>query len=174
MFDPNNTAGCSSCCFLADNLPHLSHLNSRDTTLVAISRAPIEKIEEFKKRMGWTFPWYSSYGCDFNYDFHVTIDESKMPIEYNFTDKEALEKKGMKYHMQGEQPGLSCFVIGKKGDECGMEEGVVYHTNSTYARGLDELLGTYHLLDQTLLGRLEGTEFGGVDKFRYHDEYEKE
>jgi predicted dithiol-disulfide oxidoreductase (DUF899 family) len=170
MFDPDNTAGCSSCSFVADNLPHLSHLNSRDTTFVAISRAPIDKISAFKNRMGWTFPWYSSYGSPFNYDFHVTIDESKRPIEYNFADKETLEKKGAKYNMQGEQPGLSCFVMGVEG-EGGMEKGVVYHTNSTYARGLDELLGTYHLLDQTLLGRLEKA---GVSEFMYHDEYEGE
>jgi predicted dithiol-disulfide oxidoreductase (DUF899 family) len=78
MFDPSWEEGCPSCSFLVDNIGHLSHLNARKTSLALVSRAPLAKIEPFKKRMGWTFPWYSSFGSDFNYDFHVTMDEARM------------------------------------------------------------------------------------------------
>jgi len=92
MLAPEDEAGCPGCSFLADNLPSsLSHLHSRDTTLVLVSRAPLAKIEKFKARMGWSqFPWYSSFGTDFNYDFHVTMDKAVAPVEYNYKDKEAL------------------------------------------------------------------------------------
>jgi predicted dithiol-disulfide oxidoreductase (DUF899 family) len=84
MLAPEDEAGCPGCSFLADNLPSsLTHLNSRNTTLVLVSRAPLEKIESFKKRMGWNYPWFSSFGTDFNYDFHVTMDEDVAPLSYN-------------------------------------------------------------------------------------------
>jgi predicted dithiol-disulfide oxidoreductase (DUF899 family) len=171
MFSPENDAGCSACSFCADNFPHLSHLNARDTSFVIISRTPIAKINAFKERMGWTFPWYSSLDSQFNYDFHTSMDESKAPIAYNFDDKETLEKKGLKWNLQGEQPGLSCFLMGKKG-EGEQKEGQVYHTNSSYARGLEGMLSTYQLLDMTTLGRQDGP--GGPTSFEYHDMYGKE
>ena len=141
--------GCSGCSFVADNIGHLAHLHARDTSLVLISRAPLAKIEPFKARMGWTVPWYSSFGGDFNYDFHVTQDETVVPIEYNFKDKKTLEKLGHTYHLDGEQPGLSVFL---------RAEDKVFHTYSTYARGLDQLDGTYVYLDLTPFGRQEEWE----------------
>src|SRR5829696_6010707 len=93
----NCEQGCTSCSCLVDNMGHLSHLHSCDTSLVLVSRAPTEKIEPFRTRMGWTVPWYSSYGNDFNYDFHVTQDESVAPVEYNYLDKESLIRKGQPY-----------------------------------------------------------------------------
>jgi predicted dithiol-disulfide oxidoreductase (DUF899 family) len=139
MLGPEDEAGCPGCSFLTDNLPSsLSHLNQKDTTLVLISRAPIAKIEKFKKRMGWTFPWYSSFGTDYNFDFHATLDETVAPPEYNYKITSPPEK--------GERPGLTVFL---------KEEDKVFHTYSTYARGLEGLLGTYALLDMTPLGRQE-------------------
>ena len=117
--------------------------------LVLVSRARWSKIAPFKQRMGWTLPWYSSYGSDFNYDFHVTTDESKRPVEYNFKDKATLEREGLTYHLSGEQPGLSVFL--RDGER-------TYHTYSTYGRGLDWFLGTNHLLDLTPYGRQEAFE----------------
>src|SRR5262249_10200439 len=87
MFDPSWTAGCKHCSFLADNIGHLSHLHARHTTLVLVSRAPWAKIQPFHARMGWATPWYSSSGSDFNYDFHVTQDESRGPVSFNYKDK---------------------------------------------------------------------------------------
>jgi predicted dithiol-disulfide oxidoreductase (DUF899 family) len=87
MFDPSWDAGCPSCSLLADNIGDLAHLHARKTTLALVSRAPLKKIEAYWKRMGWTFPWYSSFGSDFNYDFHVTLDERVARVEYNDTDK---------------------------------------------------------------------------------------
>jgi predicted dithiol-disulfide oxidoreductase (DUF899 family) len=159
MFDPNDPPsgksgepfdeGCSGCSFLTDNIGHLAHLYARDTSLVLISRAPLTKIAPFKKRMGWTVPWYSSFGSDFNYDFHVTTDEAVAPIEYNFQDKATLEQKGETYHLNGEQPGVSVFL--RNGDR-------IFHTYSTYGRGLDLLLGIYNWLDLTPFGRQEEWE----------------
>jgi predicted dithiol-disulfide oxidoreductase (DUF899 family) len=83
MFDPDLDEGCESCSFLADGIGHLAHLHARDTTLALVSRAPLPKLEAFRQRMGWTVPWYSSYGSDFNYDFHVTLDPAVAPVEYN-------------------------------------------------------------------------------------------
>jgi predicted dithiol-disulfide oxidoreductase (DUF899 family) len=83
MFDPDWDEGCRSCSFLADNIGHLTHLRARDTTVALVSRAPLVKIEPFRQRMGWTVPWYSSFGSDFNYDFHVTLDHAIAPVEYN-------------------------------------------------------------------------------------------
>ncbi len=84
MFDPSWDSGCPSCSFLVDNIGHLAHLHARDTSLALISRAPLAKIEPYKKRMGWSIPWYSSFDSDFNYDFHVTTDPAVIPAEYNY------------------------------------------------------------------------------------------
>ena len=168
--------GCPSCSGFADQIGHLSHLNVRDTTFACVSNAAIDKIEAFKARMGWTFPWYSSLGSDFNYDFHVTFDESKVPFEYNFADRETLEAKGLPVG-EWEQPfdlhGLSVFL--RVGDD-------VFHTYSAYARGTDNLAYVGPFLDLTALGRREpweepkgratalGLEAGGP-AMRYPDEY---
>jgi predicted dithiol-disulfide oxidoreductase (DUF899 family) len=112
-----------------------------------ISRAPIDKIEKYKKSAGWSIPWYSSYGSDFNYDFHVTLDESVAPIEYNYRTKAEHEKNGAKFI--GEQPGNSVFLT--NGDR-------IFHTYSAYARGTDILGGSYTFLDLTALGRQEDWE----------------
>lgn len=114
MFSPDWEAGCTACSFCADNFPSdLSHLHSRDTEFALVSRAPIEKINAFKERMGWHhLTWYSSYEGDFNYDFHVTQDEGVTPVFYNFASKETLEKRGQNYAIKGEQPGLSSFLLG--------------------------------------------------------------
>lgn len=182
MFDPNDPPagqsgapwdeGCPSCSFTADNIPHLAHLHARDTSLILVSRAPMVKIAPFKKRMGWSVPWYSSFGSDFNYDFHSTTDEAIAPVEYNFQDKATLEQKGETYHLSGEQPGLSVFL--RDGD-------IVFHTYSTYGRGLDQLLGTYIYLDLTPFGRQEDWEESpdGWPQtplhgwLRHHDKYDE-
>jgi predicted dithiol-disulfide oxidoreductase (DUF899 family) len=153
MFDPSWDDGCPSCSAGADEISPglLNHLHSRDTTFAAVSRAPIEKIEAYKAKKGWTFPWYSSYGSDFNYDFHVTLDESVAPVEYNFRNKQELEQAGMGWLAEGssEQPGHSVFL--RDGDR-------VFHTYSMYARGAEMLGGSYYFLDLTPLGRQEDWE----------------
>ena len=161
MLDPEWDEGCPMCSFLTDNLPHLAHLrDARNTSLVLVSRAPLAKITPFKKRMGWTVPWYSSFGSSFNYDFHVTQDEAIAPFEYNFQNKTELRRAGMTSFDSGEQPGLSVFL--RDGDR-------TFHTYSTYARGLDLLLGTYNYLDLTPLGRQE--DGPGPNDFLHHDKY---
>jgi predicted dithiol-disulfide oxidoreductase (DUF899 family) len=171
MFDPSWEKGCPSCSLLIDNVGHLSHLYARHTSLVLVSRAPLAKIEQFKKRMGWTVPWYSSFDSDFNYDFHVTLDESVAPVNYNYRDKAALVRKGEIYITKSESHGLSVFL--RDGDS-------VFHTYSTYARGTDLLAGTYNYLDLTPLGRQEDWEEppGRSDRpfmhwVRHHDRYEE-
>jgi predicted dithiol-disulfide oxidoreductase (DUF899 family)/ketosteroid isomerase-like protein len=149
MFDPSWSEGCPSCSFLVDNIGHLSHLHARNTTLALVSRAPLARIEPYRTRMGWTVPWYSSFGSDFNYDFHVTHDERVAPVEYNYMDKAALLAKGEPYFTEGESHGLSVFL--RDGDD-------VFHTYSAYARGTDLLVGTYNYLDMTALGRQEDWE----------------
>ena len=154
-----------SCSFLIDQMPeHDEHLNSRDTTLVFVSRAPFEKLDAFKKRMGWNIDWYSSNGSDFNYDYNVTMDDNVKPPEFNYRSKAEHKAKGMDFFTEGEQPGFSIFL--KDGDE-------VYHTYSCYSRGFDHLMTTYGLLDLTPLGRQNGSEkpTGEGLGFRYHDEY---
>lgn len=151
MFDPSWDAGCTSCSMSADYLVALEHLHSRDTSLVVVSRAPIQKIEAYKQRMGWVFPWVSSFGSDFNYDFHVTLDSGVAPVEYNFRSEAELLSRGLTYSTKGEQPGISCFIRGGKG--IGVE-AKVYHTYSAYARGL-EIDETISMLDLTYLGRQE-------------------
>ena len=111
MFDPSWEQGCPVCSYQADNIGNLAHLHARNTTYAAVSRAPISKIEPFRQRMGWTFPWYSSLGSDFNYDFHVTNDEAVVPIEYNFRSAQELADRGEAWAARpGEQGGLSAFL----------------------------------------------------------------
>lgn len=168
MFDPSWEVGCSSCTLLGDSFPTLEHLHSRSTSIVAISRAPVEKIEAYKQRMNWTFPWASSYGSDFNYDMHVTQDESVCEVEYNFKNKDELLKLHQDVFTKGEQPGTSVFY---RGDGKIGEVGKIYHTYSTYARGGERLINTFGWLDLTPLGRQDG-ETGNVGLgFLRKDEY---
>src|SRR3954452_23151041 len=141
MFDPSWEDGCPSCSAGADEMsPGLvAHLHARDTTLCYVSRAPLEKIQDYKARKGWTFPWYSSHGSDFNYDFGVTLDPAVKPPEYNYRPID----------LEGEMPGQSCFL--RDGDD-------VFHTYSSYARGAEMTGGSYYYLDLTALGRQEDWE----------------
>ena len=171
MFDPSWHEGCPSCSFLVDNIGHLTHLYARDTSLVLVSRAPLAKIEAFKRRMGWAVPWYSSFGSDFNYDFHVTLDEAVAPVEYNYRSKGELVQKGEAYFTQGEAHGLSVFL---------RDDDRMFHTYLTYARGNDLLAGTYNYLDLTPLGRQEDWEeppgrsnSAFMAWLRHHDRYEE-
>jgi len=157
MFDPEWAEGCTSCSLLVDNFGHLAHLHASDTTLAVVSRAPFPTIASFKTRMGWRFPWYSSHGSDFNYDFHVTNDPAVAPVEYNYKDAATLAAEGLTHHLQGEAHGLSVFV--RDGDR-------ILHTYSVYGRGLDPLLNTYNYLDLTPLGRQRY-----VNEFPHHDTY---
>ncbi len=162
MFDPAGNEGCRSCSFFADNFASgLVHLAARDTSFAVISRAPLEKLESFKKRMGWTFPWLSSFGNDFNYDFHVTLDKAAGSVEYNYGSAATLLAAGKIWQM-GELPGLSVFL--REGDS-------VFHTYSTYQRGLDLFLNTYNYLDLTPLGRQEEQEPHVMAWVRHHDKY---
>ena len=162
MLDPSWDDGCKSCSYIADNFEGgLVHLRARDTSFATVSRAPLAKIEAFKKRMGWTFPWLSSFESDFNYDFHVTLDRAKGSTEYNYEDIGQHDKPG--FGGQGERPGLSVFL--RDGDQ-------VFHTYSTYQRGLDLLIGTYNYLDLTPLGRQEEGSKHGMAWVRLHDRYE--
>jgi len=157
MFDPAWDEGCKSCSFVADNFAGaLVHLTARDTSFAVVSRAPLDKIERFKQRMGWSFPWLSSFGTDFNYEFHVTTDERH--TEYNYAHVSA-QPEG--YPQEGEREGLSVFL--RDGDQ-------LFHTYSTYQRGLDPLLNTYNFLDLTPLGRHENGR--PMAWLRYHDQYE--
>jgi len=155
MFDPSWDDGCPSCSAGADEVAPglLEHLHTRDTTLAYVSRAPLAKIEAYKARKGWTFPWYSSNGSDFNYDFHVTLDESVTPVQYNYRTPAEHEQAGTSGYVEGDQPiegpGRSCFL--RDGD-------TVFHTYSVYARGLETIGGSYYLLDETALGRQEAWE----------------
>ena len=154
MFDPSWDDGCPSCSAAADEMSDglLSHLHARNTTFAAVSRAPLATIDGYRSRRGWTFPWYSSAGSDFNYDFHVTIDESVAPMEINYRSKQELEARGdsaVESPQPFELPGISCFL--RDGDS-------VFHTNSTFARGTEMLGGAYTFLDLTALGRQEDWE----------------
>ena len=151
--------GCKSCSFWADNFNGVDiHLAHRDVTLLAISSAPIDKIHAFRKRMGWTFKWVSSAECDFNHDYHVTFspDElSKGEVYYNY--------RWAKVPVT-EMPGFSVF--------CKAADGTIYHTYSTYSRGLDMLNGAYHILDLVPKGRDEGALNRPMAWLRLHDQYE--
>jgi predicted dithiol-disulfide oxidoreductase (DUF899 family) len=179
MFGPDYKAGCPSCSAIADGFSgSLVHLEHHDVTLTAVSRAPLAKLQAYKLRMGWSFPWASSFGGDFNYDFQVGTTEEQQrssAVEYNFRsedEKAAVEegKTGLGAQIAAgvgtdwptfwrEKPGMSAFAL---------EDGVVYHTYSTYARGLDGLWGMYQWLDRAPKGRNEAGFW-----WRRHDEYDK-
>ncbi len=184
MFGPDYTAGCATCSTIADGFDGFAvHLANHDVTLSAVSLAPLAKLQAYKRRMGWTFPWASSVGGDFNFDFNASFTEDQQRdggIDYNYRREPAWQSgsdKGMATRMQNpaadnaamtgtdlatytrERPGMSAFVL---------EEGVAYHTYSTYARGLDGLWGMYQWLDRAPKGRNETGVW-----WRRHDEYDK-
>jgi predicted dithiol-disulfide oxidoreductase (DUF899 family) len=177
MFGPDYSAGCPACSAIADGFNgSVVHLAHHDVTLCAVSRAPLAKLQAFKQRMGWVFPWASSYGSDFNFDFgvaHTRQEWEAGAVAYNFGTEDLRPAPGEKssrdafsesivgtdwetYRREG--PGVSAFAL---------EDGVVYHTYSAYARGLDGLWGMYQWLDRAPLGRNE-TGFW----WRRHDEYD--
>jgi len=155
MLGPGWVQGCPSCSFLADHFDGaIPHLIQRDVSLVVVSRAPRAEIEAYQKRMGWNFKWVSSSGSDFNHDFGVSFTpEEKATAEYNYV------KSGFPSE---EAPGLSAFI---------KQDGAVYHTYSTYARGLDILIGAYNLLDMAPKGRDEGALPYTMAWVKRHDEY---
>ena len=157
MFGPDWKEGCPSCSFNMDHTDAaLVHLAQRDVSFAAISRATLPQIEAFKKRMGWRFKWVSSYGNDFNFDYHVSFtkeDEAKGRVYYNY---------GMGEFISEELPGLSVFSKNADGD--------VFHTYSTYARGLDILVGAYNFLDLVPKGRDEDPD-STMSWVRHHDRY---
>ncbi|MGN6794719.1 MAG: DUF899 domain-containing protein [Streptosporangiaceae bacterium] len=158
MFDPAWDEGCPVCSLQADSVGTLAHLHARNTSFAAVSRAPISKIEPFRQRMGWTFPWYSSHGSDFNYDFHVTHDESVAPVEYNFRTAPELIDMGEPFFARpGEQGGVSVFF--RAGD-------TVLHTWSGYGLVTDLLSGNDIRLDLTPLGRQDESV-----ELLHHDKY---
>ena len=183
MFGPDYTAGCPSCSVIADGFNgFVIHLANHDVTLTAVSRAPLAKLKAFKRRMGWSFPWASSFGSDFSADFNVSISEEQQReggSEYNYRrvaprplaetpSRPTPEGAAKGAAMTGtdvatyarERPGMSTFVL---------EDGAVYHTYSTFARGLDGLWGAYQWLDRAPKGRNEGAGYW----WRHHDEYDK-
>lgn len=158
MLGPDWEEGCKSCSFWADNFNNIPiHLNHRDAAFTAVSRAPLARIEAYKKRMGWSFPWVSSFGDDFNFDYGVSFTPEQLAsgeIPYNY---------GMHKAYTSEMPGISVFFKD--------ETGQVFHTYSCYARGLDMLNGTYHYLDLVPKGRGEdGLKFT-MEWVRRRDEY---
>lgn len=178
MFGPDYTAGCPACSAIADGFDgFVVHLANHDVTLSAISRARLAKLQAYKRRMGWTFPWASSHGSDFNFDFDVSFTEEQQRdegIEYNYVREAPLAEIPSRTTADGsttfaamsgtdmatytrERPGMSAFVL---------EDGVVYHAYSTYARGLDGLWGMYQWLDRAPRGRNEAGVW-----WRRHDEY---
>src|SRR5580698_10556702 len=176
MFGPDFTAGCPSCSAIADGFSgSVVHLANHDVAFTAISRAPLAKLQAYKRRMGWSFPWASSFESDFNYDFHVFHTEHEWAsgaVEYNFdtSDYRSAETSpklmeiasgvgtdAATYRKEG--PGMSAFAL---------EDGVVFHTYSAYARGVDGIWGMYAWLDRAPLGRNEAGIW-----FRRHDEYDE-
>ena len=183
MFGPDYTAGCPSCSMIADGFNGFAiHLANHDVMLWAVSRAPLAKLQAFKRRMGWTFPWASSIASDFNSDFSVWFSEEQQRgggVDYNYRREPVFEwRAGQEGGGEGaeskfaamcgtdtatyhrDRPGMSAFAL---------EDGAVYHTYSAYARGLDGLWGAYQWLDRAPKGR---NETGGV-WWRRHDEYDK-
>jgi len=158
MFGPGWQEGCPSCSYLADHYDGASiHLANRDTTLVVVSRAPLAEIEAFKKRMGWKFQWVSSYGSDFNFDYHVSFtpeEKENGTVEYNYGKTAFFSEEG---------PGVSVFAKDLTGN--------VFHTYSSYARGLDILVGTYNFLDLVPKGRDEDSLAFAMSWVRHHDRY---
>jgi predicted dithiol-disulfide oxidoreductase (DUF899 family) len=185
MFGPDYTAGCATCSTIADGFNGFAvHLANHDVMLSAVSRAPLAKVQAYKRRMGWTFPWASSFGGDFNSDFNISFTEEQQregDIEYNYRREPAWQLRtdeGMASRMPGtpvgdnaamtgtdpatytrERPGMSAFAL---------EDGVIYHTYSAYARGLDGIWGMYQWLDRAPKGRNETGIW-----WRRHDEYGK-
>jgi predicted dithiol-disulfide oxidoreductase (DUF899 family) len=159
MFGPDSEAGCHGCSWWADNFErNVVHLKHRDVMLIAISRAPLDKLEAFKKRMGWTFKWLSSGGTDFNYDYHVSFrpeDASNGEVYYNYRQKK---------EPAAEMPGFSVFFKDKAGD--------IFHTYSCYERGLDMMNAGYHLLDLVPKGRDEDSLSFTMSWLRHRDRYE--
>lgn len=157
MFGPGWKEGCDGCSFVADHIDGANlHLPHHDVTLLAVSRAPLAEFEPFKQRMGWRFRWVSSHGSDFNFDYGVSFTRQSMAegkTHYNYRERQSRN--------EGEEPGLSVFYKDERGD--------VFHTYSTYTRGLDILLGTHNYLDLTPKGR---NETGPMSWVRRHDEYE--
>jgi predicted dithiol-disulfide oxidoreductase (DUF899 family) len=160
MFGPGWEQGCPSCSFLSDHIDgSVVHLAQRDVTLLAVSRAPPAQIEAFKKRMGWRFKWVSSFGNDFNRDFHVSFTPEELAsgaVDYNYA-------KG-KFPSE-EAPGVSVFYKD--------HSGAIFHTYSAYARGLDMLVGAYNYLDLAPKGRDEGGLPWSMAWVRHHDRYEE-
>ena len=158
MFGPDWQEGCPSCSFVSDHIDGaLPHLAARDVTVTMVSRASLAKIEAFKKRMRWQFKWVSSHGSDFNADFHVSFTKEEMAqgkVSYNYTTQE---------FPSAEAPGLSVFYRNSDGD--------VFHTYSTYGRGLDPLVGTYTILDLAPKGRDEDHLGFSMEWVRHHDRY---
>ncbi|HEX4219242.1 MAG TPA: DUF899 domain-containing protein [Acidimicrobiales bacterium] len=147
---PRDT-GCSSCSSAADGIGNLRQLHARNTTLVAVTRAPYDKIAGFRRRMGWTFPWYSSAGSDFNYDFHATVDDRVAPVRIWYRTPAEMAETTMPWSedLRGDWPGISAFL---------QVDGEVYHTYSTFGRGIEEFHNGYPYLDLTVLGRQEAWE----------------
>ena len=182
MFGPDYTAGCPSCSAIADGFDgSVVHLANHDVMLWAVSRAPLTKLQSYRRRMGWSFPWASSFGSDFNFDFNASFTEEQQrqgTVDYNYRREPATDQsigdaltKGGEGPVAAiaastgtdvptytrERPGMSAFAL---------KDGVVYHTYSAYARGLDGLWGMYQWLDRAPLGRNESGIW-----FRRHDEY---
>ncbi|HEX2853407.1 MAG TPA: thioredoxin family protein [Opitutaceae bacterium] len=159
MFGPGWEEGCKSCSYVSDHLaPAVVHLQARDVAFAAVSHAPLAELAPFQERMGWGFNWVSSHGGDFNYDYHVSFTAEEMArgkVYYNYARTEFPSE---------EAPGLSVFARTKNGD--------IYHTYSTYSRGLDALIGTYTLLDLVPKGRDEDSETT-MSWVRFHDRYDQ-
>ena len=158
MFGPDWREGCPSCSFISDHIDGaVPHLAERDVTLTLVSHAPLAKIQTFQRRMGWHFPWVSSYGSEFNHDFHVSFEPYELEsgaVEYNYT-RQAFPSR--------EAPGLSVFYKDAAGQ--------IFHTYSTYARGLESLIGTYAILDLVPKGRDEDDLGFSMEWVRHHDRY---
>ena len=180
MFGPDYTAGCPSCSSIADGFNGVVvHLANHDVTLSAVSRAPLAKLQAYKLRMGWTFPWASSFGSDFNFDFNISLTEQQQregTVEYNYVREAPVVEIPSRTTPDGastfaamsgtdtatyarERPGISAFVL---------EDGVVYHSYSAYSRGVDGIWGMYQWLDRAPRGRNEAGVW-----WRRHDEYDK-
>lgn len=159
MMGPGWEQGCPSCSFMADTIDGMNvHLAQRDLTLVVVSRAPLAEIERFRQRMGWKFKWVSSHASDFNHDYRVSFTAEELArgeVDYNY---------GMRPFPSEEAPGISIFYKN--------EAGEVFHTYSTYGRGLEAMMGAYHLLDLTPKGRDEHNRAFTMDWLRHHDRYE--
>jgi predicted dithiol-disulfide oxidoreductase (DUF899 family) len=149
MFDPSWDKGCPTCTRHVNALGDLSLLNDRDTTFVLVSRARLPKLEAYKVEMGWSITWFSSFGSEFNYDFHVTNDEKIAPIEYNYRSKAELEARKPPNAIEGEEHGLSVFFS---------LDDDIFHTYSVYARGTETLTDARSLLDVTPYGRQQDFE----------------